>query len=285
MTLEPSDPSSLAAILQVERLYAGLIRNAGQQSDGEPTLGGQLLYAGELDAEARALTIAANIAGAATLAATADAGLQKQAIRDGVVDFLVTSLDEAIRILKNEIRKRETVAVCVGASPEAVEQEMAERGLLPDLVFPTPRGGSHDTKSQPRPVRPAPLDEHLALLTWRVDRSPALWLPRLDALALEHIGPGNGAARRWLRLAPRFLGRLSRNVRVLSCDPKAAQELVERFQTSVLRGEIGAEVEISLTIGHQTAQQALSLPRNPACSKLSFSPADCQWPQSGPRVP
>ena len=98
MTLEPSDPSSLAAILQVERLYAGLIRNAGQQSDGEPTLGGQLLYAGELDAEARALTIAANIAGAATLAATADAGLQKQAIRDGVVDFLVTSLDEVVSV-------------------------------------------------------------------------------------------------------------------------------------------------------------------------------------------
>ena len=56
---------------------------------------------------------AANIAGAASLSATADVATQKQAIRDGVVDFLVTSLDEAARILKNEIRKRQPVAVCV----------------------------------------------------------------------------------------------------------------------------------------------------------------------------
>ena len=63
--------------------------------DTEPSLGGKLLYAGELDAEARALLVAANIAGAASLAASADAAARKQAMRDGVVDFLVTSLDEA----------------------------------------------------------------------------------------------------------------------------------------------------------------------------------------------
>ena len=78
--------------------------------------------------------IAGNVAGCATLAATAEPAAQKQAIRDGVVDFLVTSLDEALRILKNEIRKRATVAVCVGA-PSTVEREMIERGVLPDLVF------------------------------------------------------------------------------------------------------------------------------------------------------
>lgn len=49
---------------------------------------------------------AANIAGAASLSATTDAIAQRNSIRDRVVDFLVTSLDEARRILKNEIRKR-----------------------------------------------------------------------------------------------------------------------------------------------------------------------------------
>ncbi len=48
----------------------------------------------------------------------------------------MTSLDEALRILKNEIRKRETVAVCVAAAPETVEREMLERGVLPDLLPP-----------------------------------------------------------------------------------------------------------------------------------------------------
>ncbi len=78
--------------------------------------------------------MAANIAGAASLVATADRAAQKQAIRDGVADFLVNSLDEALRILKNQLRKRETVAVCVGLAPEAVEREMQERGVLPDLL-------------------------------------------------------------------------------------------------------------------------------------------------------
>ena len=83
--------------------------------------------------------VAGNIAGAASLAATADPVAQKQAIREGVVNFLVTSLDEALRILKNEIRKRETVAVCVAASPQAVAAEMLERGVLPICCRLTPR--------------------------------------------------------------------------------------------------------------------------------------------------
>ena len=80
------------------------------------------------------------LSGCATLAATADLAAQKQAIRDGTVDFVVTSLDEALRILKNEIRKKATVAVCVGWRLLTVEREMLERGVLPDLVFAELRG-------------------------------------------------------------------------------------------------------------------------------------------------
>jgi urocanate hydratase len=123
-------------LLNVERFYASLISasHPGSEPEGEPGLGGQLFYAGELDPVGRALMVAANIAGAASLAATPDLDAQKQAVRDGVADFLVISLDEALRILKNQIRKRETVAVCVGAAPAAVNWEMLERGVLPDLV-------------------------------------------------------------------------------------------------------------------------------------------------------
>jgi len=118
----PPDLNATAAIdlaLQAECFYAALIPTAG--SDAEPNLGGKLLYAGELDQEGRALIVAANIAGAASLTATAGSAAQKQAIRGGIIDFLVTSLDEALRILKNEIRKRETVTVCVTAATAAVE--------------------------------------------------------------------------------------------------------------------------------------------------------------------
>ena len=136
MTIDSNLSRSFAAT--VDWLYAGLIRTAESDpvSDREWGLAGKLFYAGDLDGVGSALVVAANIAGAATLTASADIATQKQAIRDGVIDFLVTSLDEALRILKNELRKGETVAVCVGKPPEEIEYEMVERGVLPDLLPP-----------------------------------------------------------------------------------------------------------------------------------------------------
>ena len=244
MAVDPIQAEGFA--LQVERFYAVLIRTAGAPGlasetwDPEPSLGGKLLYAGQLDEEARALLVAANIAGAASLAASPDAAGRKQALRDGVVDFLVTSLDEALRILKNEIRKRETVAVCVALEPETVEQEMLERGVAPDLLRP----GAADSL----------VDQ--TLLCWRVASSPSIWLPKLDAIALDCMEEDLGApgldsetwdsARRWLRLAPRYLGRMAQGVRVLRCSESAAANFLERMREVVESGEIGVAVEIKL---------------------------------------
>lgn len=210
----------LSFIAAVDRLYAGLLLCA----EADSGLGGRLLYAGELDAEGRALVVAANIAGAASLAATADPAAQNLAIRDGVADFLVTSLDEALRILKNEIRKRQTVAVCVALALDAVEQSMQERGVLPDLL---PSGAAAPVfdaflRQGARPVVSADPEQNQTVLTWSVAASPALWLPRLDALALDCLSPAASAARRWLRLAPRYLGRLAQGVRLLRCDKETA---------------------------------------------------------------
>src|SRR5262249_35821687 len=148
----------------------------------------RLLYAGELDDLGRAMVLAANVAGCATLAATADHAAQKQSIRDGVVDFLVTSLDEALRILKNEVRQRKTVAVCVGATPEPVESEMIERGVLPDLVFtgsPDQRRNTRDFGADVLEVRLGGPDLNRAWLTWHVQQTPAHWMPKLDTAALD----------------------------------------------------------------------------------------------------
>lgn len=238
MTPESIASAALDFTLQVELQYSTLMHLTVQAT--EPGLGGQLLYAGELDWQARALLVAANIAGAASLAATADTSAQKQSVRDGVADFLVNSLDEALRILKNEIRKRETVAVCIAAAPEAVEREMQDRGVLADLFrFGTPG----------RPGQPEPFATNQVLLSWRVTAAPAQWLPKLDGIALDCLqgsaDPNIGAARRWLRLAPRYLGRLAQGVRVLRCQPDVANEFASRVRSAVGRGEIGIEVEIT----------------------------------------
>jgi urocanate hydratase len=235
--------------LQVERFYAALITAV---ASAEPSLGGKLLYAGVLDDEARALVVAANIAGAATLAATADAAVGKQAVRDGVVDFLVTSLDEALRILKNQIRKRETVAICIAAAPQAIEQEMRDRGVAPDLT---------------QRLAPPALEDGLVLLAWRVASSPAIWLPKLDAIALDCFDldclhkDSSVAAHRWLRLAPRYLGRLAHDVRLLRCNEETAARLREQIQHRVACWEIGVAVELLLQREGQSQRFSFSPPK------------------------
>ncbi|MGP8271214.1 MAG: hypothetical protein ACLQLH_14190 [Terracidiphilus sp.] len=272
----PSDLIGTTAFdlaLEAERFYAALIPAAG--SDAKPNLGGKLLYAGELDRESRALIVAANIAGAASLAATADSAAQKQAIRDGVADFLVTSLDEALRILKNEIRKRETVAVCVAAAPQAVEREMLERGVLPDLLRPgsasSPAFATFLSRGAQQ-IQLSGLDENQTLLAWSVPSAPAQWLPKLDAIALECLEKNMGApgldsetwdsARRWLRLAPRYLGRLSQNQRLLRCNKESAQKFLSQLRDQVERGEIKVPVEVRLMNLVQTEQHRFSPPTN-----------------------
>ena len=238
--------------LQVERFYAGLILAANPGQDAEPSLGGKLLYAGQLDADARALLVAANIAGAASLAVSADAATGKQAMRDGVIDFFVTSLDEALRILKNEIRKRSTVAVCVTQDSETdFASPLLKRGVLPNLL----------------PLRSAPALEFAAflsqgarpvvaihpyvnqvILAWSVADALAQWLPKLDALALDCLGSdlssADASARRWLRLSPRYLGRMSQGLRLLRCDDSTAARFRNHVQEQVERGEIVVPVEI-----------------------------------------
>lgn len=199
-------------------LYSALV--AAPPFDPEAGLGGRLLFAGDLGF-ARPLLYAANIAGAASIAASSDPVAQRQAMRDGVVDFLVTSLDEALRILKNEIRKRQAVSVAIGLDPAEVVGKMLERGVLPDLL-PASSWGEGKTGLSGLSTRPwhdqgaqqladnETSDSEPApgvYITWSVDRDAARWLPRIDSCVAE-ILPGNDKLRhRWLKLMPRYLGR------------------------------------------------------------------------------
>jgi len=254
-SMAANPPAAFEFALQAERCYAGLILSSDHGPGAEPSLGGKLLYAGPLDAQASALLVAANIAGAASLAVSADYAAGKQAIRDGVVDFLVTSLDEALRILKNEIRKRTTVAVCVATLAQDSEADFArlllERGVLPDLLpphsAPAPEFDAFLHQGA-RPVVAIHPDVNQVLLTWSVAAAPAQWLPKLDALAMDCFSsdssPAAAQSRRWLRLAPRYLGRRSQGLRLLRCDECTAARFRKKVQEQVEGGEISVAVEI-----------------------------------------
>lgn len=258
MEMNPRHAGFVFAVC-ADRFYSALLPFAKPGPDGEPTLGGQFLYAGELDEEGRALLVAANVLGAASLTVTPDPSAQRRAIRDGVADFLVNTLDEALRILKNQLRKREAVAVCIAAKPQTVEREMEERGVQPDLVtyalsglarFPPEfQAGARRVEH----VAPAP---ERSVVTWTAETAAPIWLPKLDSLALECLnsdsGPAELAARRWLRLAPRYFGRLAHDRRIVSCHQSAAQQIFNCVQSAVERGDIGAPIWITMSSGAGT---------------------------------
>jgi len=248
---------AIEQLARVEEYFGSLMRHAdtrdGAVESADPGLGGRLLYAGELHDEGRALATAGNVAGAATLAATADAIAQTQAIREGVVDFLVNSLDEALRILKNEIRKREPVAVCVSSNPREVEHEMRERGVQPDLLAEI-RGAVRGAELRSREthvVRPEPVAATQALLAWCVTVAPAHWMPMLDAMAMDCVCASEWATLRWLRHAPRYVSRGSRGVRVLRCSPQTARAISTRIESAMQRGTIETAVWMAMRIGDE----------------------------------
>ena len=199
----------------VYRLYVALAQ--AFPLDPYSGLSGKLLYAGEIEPNSRNLLYAANIAGAASLAASADPAALRQAMRDGVIDFYVNSLEEALRILKNEIRKRQTVSVGVAAEPKSFVDQMLDRGVLPDLLA---RGNALNSgylrqflECGSKQIAEAELPPGSQFVTWQVDRDFARWLPRLDECAKAAIPSEDHLRQRWLKLAPRYLGRTAQRQR------------------------------------------------------------------------
>lgn len=218
------DPGSFTPHEQMEavyRLYAGL----APEMDGEAGLGGKLLYAGEPDLAGALVLRAANIAGAASLAVSADAGALRRAMRQGVLDFVVNSLDEALRILKNQVRKREPVAVGISAVPGAVLAEMAARGVQPDLLAPGVAATAEIAGFAALGARSfAPMARITgSSAAFHVIRIPENWdgpAAAFDELLLGCLHAGDAVNRRWVRLAPRYLPAECRKLRSVYCDAR-----------------------------------------------------------------
>jgi hypothetical protein len=96
---------------------------------------GKLVFASGEGVSVSGLAAAVSIAGGTSLVVDPDGAAVKRVFRNGGVDFVVNSLDEALRILKNEIRKGTPVGVAVVADIGAVVAEMQERGVVADLEW------------------------------------------------------------------------------------------------------------------------------------------------------
>src|SRR5580692_10765954 len=106
------------------------------------SLSGKLVVTGGMGGMGGAQPLAATMNGAAFLGIDVDPERIKRRVKTVYCDVMVNDLDEALRILKNAVRKREATSVGLTGNCADVIPELARRGVVPDLL--TDQTSAHD---------------------------------------------------------------------------------------------------------------------------------------------
>jgi urocanate hydratase len=227
------DLPSLGDIHDRYLALARLARDSGAPA-GNGRFGGRLLVRVGFDADGIAVLIAAGLAGAAALCVDPDPEPLREGLRRGLCHFLVADLSEALRILKNEIRRQRAVSVCVAADPNMLLAEMAERGVQPDLLSVASSGSLPTAVFRERGAISLPAaqpDSDTDRVEWSVESDAARILPRLAQLAaaaLDEQREDTPARRHWLTYAPRWLGRSWAGRQCVRMTPAEAQAFTQQ---------------------------------------------------------
>jgi len=121
-----------------ETFAAAARKHFGANAD----LAGKLVVSGGMGGMGGAQPLAATLNGAAFLGIEVDPERIKKRLKTGYCDVMVNSLDEALRILKNAVRKREAISVGLIGNCADLIPELAKRGVVPDLL--TDQTSAHD---------------------------------------------------------------------------------------------------------------------------------------------
>ncbi len=176
------------------------------------SLVGKLLLRSGLDGDGLTTIAAASIAGACSLCVEPDGERLREALRAGLCDFVVGPLDEALRILKNELRRGLSVSVGVTAEPKPTLSEMIDRGLQPDLTSLPPGEPLRtfvDRGALALPEHDSP-DSSASLIEWSLTTDLARSMPQIARVAAQSLDADRSDTplrRHWLESAPRLLGR------------------------------------------------------------------------------
>jgi len=213
-----SSPSfTMPTVARVRAHYSSLCAAAAAQF-GVASFAGHLLLIDGLAEEGDALLIAASIAGAASLVLETRVEAIRYCVRNGIVDFAVTTLSEALRILKNEIRKRQPIAVLLEREAAGALAEMLGRGVQPDMLrwgAPEPAlKPAIDTLTQ-RGARPLPPllaagPDPTRDVWWHTNEGGSAVLRQLDSIAGNILPQDDPERQNWIARAPRYLPRALR---------------------------------------------------------------------------
>src|ERR1700724_770198 len=206
------------------------------------SLAGKLVVTGGMGGMGGAQPLAATLNGAAFLGIDVDPERIKRRVKTGYCDVMVNDLDEALRILKNAVRKREATSVGLVGNCADVIPELARRGVVPDLL--TDQTSAHDPiggyipqgldvaqadelrKSDPETYRKRSLES----MAKHVEGMLAL--QKLGSIAFDY---GNNirtfAFEQGVKNAYDFPGFVPANIRPLFCEGKGP------FRWAALSGE------------------------------------------------
>ncbi len=266
--------------------------NAAGEKHFGGELSGKLIVSGGMGGMGGAQPLAATMTGAAFLGIEVDPERIKKRLKTGYCDFLVTTLDEALRILKNAIRKKENVSVGLVGNCADIIPELAQRGVVPDIL--TDQTSAHDPLNGYVP-NGMTFEEALELR----QRDPQTYQERsLDAMAkhvegmlrLQKMGSvtfdyGNNirtfAFQRGVKNAYDFPGFVPAYIRPLFCEGRGP------FRWAALSGEasdiaVTDDLVLELFPGNRSLRRWIELARKRI--KFQGLPARICWLGYGERA-
>jgi urocanate hydratase len=174
------------------------------------------------------------------------------------VDFAVMTLDEALRILKNEVRKQQPIAVLLEREAAGVLAEMVERGAQPDMLRwaePEPaidilreRGARplpRPLEADPDPARPDSIrPDSTSEVCWRSGEGSSSALRQLDLLAGQVMPQDDTERQNWVTRAPRYLSRALRLERCVAMTEQESATFIAAVEERAQQGTLAAPVAI-----------------------------------------
>ena len=264
----------------------------------DASLVGAWLVSCGMGREGAELAMASTLAGTAFLGIDPDPQRLKSAQRHNACDFMVNSLDEALRVLKNSLRKRQPISVGLLGSAAEVLPHLLERGVQPDFLSDTSEYPANvATSHSAHLLAIAHLAERGAILmdfgnglqaalaamgrpTTVLDatstsahaaESLVRWITtelqdckRMDELALSLLPPTDVARRRWLEGASAYFHRQTPLERVLALSTEERFSLLRAVENPLLRARLRGPLILCWLDAKQSSQTLRVEPLHPS---------------------
>jgi hypothetical protein len=248
----PAGPLNSAQVFRAYRaIYLSGENFFGSAGDGSLPLHGKLIFAPELDADHSEWPIATALCGGVFLGTVADTEQAHALLRSGLCEFVVNTVDEALRILKNELRRKQAVSVVLNAQPAAATAELVERGVLPDLLVGEKDQPAPDfSRAHNVPRLDTSATDAADIFTWTLPRGTNADLRRASELIAAPIPASDAMRHNWLAHAAQFLPRSNPPEQSCSLTNSEVEKLKTAFGGQftggvVLRDASGAESSIA----------------------------------------